>query len=264
MIFINPQWQGSGVTDGLKKGAETLKQYFKTGFVEIPLSDSSLDMVNNIVAYKAIIEQAKYFKKIIEDANLSTFTTIGGDCGIEIMPISYLNKLHSGDLFVVWIDAHPDLNTPESSPSKNFHGMPLRALLGEGDKQIKDLLFSFLHPEQICFVGLRDADDPEKEYIEANNITSLPSAEYYPVEQEINNRKFTNIYIHLDLDVLDREEFEFALFPTDNGLPVQDVTQLIKNLKTNFKIAGICVTESIAASLDSLTPIKSILDQVKL
>jgi len=264
MIFINPQWQGSGVTDVLKKGAETFKQYFKTGFVEIPLSDGGLDTMNNIVAYEAIIEQAKYFKKIIEEANLSTITTIGGDCAVEIMPISYLNKRLSGDLCVIYIDAHPDLNTPESSPSKAFHGMPLRTLLGEGDKQIKDLLFSFLHPQQICFVGLRDADDPEKEYIEANNITSLPSAEYYPVEQAINVKKFTNIYIHLDLDVLDREEFGFAMFPTGNGLPIQEVTQLIKNLKTNFKIAGICVTESIATSPDLLTPIKGILDQVGL
>ena len=56
--------------------------------------------------------------------------TVGGGCGIEIPIVSYFSEKYK-NLDVLWFDAHGDLNTPESSPSKYFHGMPLRFLLEE-------------------------------------------------------------------------------------------------------------------------------------
>src|SRR4051812_18635353 len=166
MIFINPQWQGSGFTDELKLGAATFISYFKESDTQlIPLSTKGLTTIDNIKCFEPILEQAKLFKEIIIDSKLDKIVTIGGDCGIEIMPVSYLNKLYQGDLCIIYIDAHADLNTPESSPSKAFHGMPLRTLLGEGNEELVGLLFSTLQPEQICYVGLRDLDEPESEYI---------------------------------------------------------------------------------------------------
>jgi arginase len=61
-------------------------------------------------------------------------------------PISYLNKLYGGDLAVVWFDAHGDLNSPATSVSQNFHGMPLRCLLGDGEETLKSACFSLLRP----------------------------------------------------------------------------------------------------------------------
>lgn len=102
------------------------------------------------------------------------------------------------------VDAHADLNTPESSPSKAFHGMPLRILLGEGNSAFVDLLFSNLEPAQICYVGLRDLDDPESEYIMQHNITTIADCLFEDVQDKIKH--FKNVYIHLDLDVLDKSE----------------------------------------------------------
>ena len=166
MIFINPQWQGSGLTNELKVGAETLDIFFKDyEKTTIPLSDKELTEINGIKCFKPILEQTNIFRNIISKKEPLKISTIGGDCGIEIIPISYLNKTTQGDLCIIWIDAHADLNTPESSPSKTYHGMPLRTLLGEGNDQIDELLFSTIKPEQICFVGLRDVDEPERNYI---------------------------------------------------------------------------------------------------
>ena len=103
MIFINPQWQGSGFTDELKKGADNLANYFKTDFTVIPLSDKELTTVENIKCFYPILEQAESFKQIISDSKLEKITTVGGDCGIEIIPISYLNKLYDNDLFIIYI-----------------------------------------------------------------------------------------------------------------------------------------------------------------
>lgn len=83
MLIINPQWQGSGLTDELKQGALTLKTYFERNFTEVPLSDKELATVNNIKAYLPIIEQAESFRYIVAEAKPAKLSTIGGDCGIH-------------------------------------------------------------------------------------------------------------------------------------------------------------------------------------
>src|SRR3990170_7866704 len=263
MMFINPQWQGSGLTNDLKLGAETFISYFKDSDTKvIPLSTKDLTTIANIKCYKPILEQTSLFRQILADSKLNKVSTIGGDCGIEIVPISYLNKIYQKDICIVWIDAHADLNTPESSPSKAFHGMPLRTLLGEGNEEFIGLMFSKLKPEQICFVGLRDLDEPESKYIMQHNITTVTDCQFEYVQNKIKN--FKNVYIHLDLDVLDKSEYEFSMFPTNKGSSVSDVAELIRKIKTNCNVVGFCITESTATTLEQLNTIKPIIDQIKL
>jgi arginase len=264
MLFINPQWQGSGLTDELKKGADTLANYFKTDLTVIPLSDKELTTVDDIKGLYPILEQAESFKQIISDSKLEKIATIGGDCGIEIIPISYLNKVYDNDLFIVYIDAHADINSPATSPSQSFHGMPLRLLLNEGNELLKQKLFSFIQPDQLCYVGLRDVDEGEQVFIDKHKILSLATADYETIELTIKESKKNKIYIHLDLDVLDPKEFSHTLFPTANGLKVKDVVNIISNLRENFDVVGICVTECTATTLDDLRPIETILEQVRL
>jgi len=263
MIFINPQWQGSGLTDDLKYGAETFSVYFKDfDTITVPLSTRDLTTIDNIQCFEPLLEQAKFFKEIITGSKPGKISTIGGDCAVEIMPISYLNKLYQGDICIVWIDAHADLNTPESSPSKAFHGMPLRTLLGEGDERFIDLLFSKLTPAQICYVGLRDLDEPESECIMKHSILTVTDCQFEAVENKMKD--FKNVYIHLDLDVLDKREYAFSMFGTNNGLPVADVAGLIQKIKANHNVVGFCITESTAKTVEQLDPIKSILGQFEL
>jgi arginase len=261
MLFINPQWQGSGLTNELEAGARTYQQFFKQNFELIPLSSKSLETQHDIIAYEAILEQAKSFKQALLDHAPDKVSTLGGDCGIEIIPISYLNKRYDGNLKVIWIDAHADLNTPSSSPSKTFHGMPLRTLLGEGEEGIKNEIFSFIKVTQICFVGLRELDEPEEVFIDSNEINSMQDADYELIEALIEPSQ--KVYIHLDLDVLNQEEFPHTLFP-GTGLTVTSVTELIQSLKANHDVVGICITESIAKNLDELQAIESILNEVSI
>jgi arginase len=262
MIFINPQWQGSGSTDALKTGAETFITYFKNAEIQlVSLSEKECTLKNNILAFDPILEQAIFFKEKIADEDPAKISTIGGDCGIEIIPISYLNKLYKNDLCVLWIDAHADLNTPESSPSKTFHGMPLRTLLGHGNQEIIAELYSTIKPDQICYLGLRDVDMPEQECIKENNITSITECDYEKTEIKLN--EFKNIYIHLDLDVLDKSEFPHTLFPSSNGFHVAEVAELLKKTKANHNVVGFCITESIA-SLEQLEIIRPILEELEL
>jgi arginase len=262
MIYINPQWQGSGLTDDLKLGAETFISYFRDSAIKvIPLSTKDLTTIDNIKCFEPIFEQTNFFKKIITDSKPDKISTIGGDCAIELMPVSYLNKIYQEDLCIIWIDAHADLNTPESSPSKTFHGMPLRTLLGEGNEKFISLLFSTIKPEQICYVGLRDLDEAESEYIIQHDISTITDCQFEKVQTKIKN--FKNVYIHLDLDVLDKSEYEFSMFPTNIGSSVSDVAELVRKIKSNHHVVGFCITESTATTLEQLNTIKPILDQIK-
>jgi arginase len=81
MIFINPQWQGSGLTDDLKLGAETFKSYFKDfDTTVIPLSIKNLTTIDNIQCFEPIVEQTILFKQILTESKLNKISTLGGDC----------------------------------------------------------------------------------------------------------------------------------------------------------------------------------------
>src|SRR6202789_3617689 len=93
---------------------------------------------------------------------------LGGDHSMAAGTVSggaefyHRHKQHIG---LIWIDAHTDINTPETSPSGNVHGMPLAALLGLGPPELSNI-FDFspqVKPENFVLVGVRDIDAVEKE-----------------------------------------------------------------------------------------------------
>jgi len=259
MIFLNPQWQGAGYKDELSEAVFAFKKFLPgKEFIDLPLSTREVREENNIIGYQALLEQTTLFRSIISEKQPANVFTIAGDCGAEIIPISYVNHLHP-NLAVLWMDAHADLNTPESSPSKAFHGMPLRTLLGDGDKAFKDLLFSFLQPSQISFIGLRDCDKPEEEFIQAHSIPIFKDADIESIITHLDKNKVTEIYTHLDLDVLDPTEFPHLLYPVNNGLTIAKITALIKELKRRYNMTGFCITESATSNTTHLSPLNSIL-----
>lgn len=176
---------------------------------------------------------------------------IGGDCGTEVAPISYLARRHGLELAVIWLDAHPDLHTPCSSPTKTFHGMPLRTLLGEGDDLILQYAGPAIEPHQIFLCGVRDADPAELEYLAANRSVSHHSIEELSVSAEgligsLKSMGFKKLYIHIDLDVLDPAAFPHVPCPTPGGLSLQSLQAVVKCLASEFEIVGLSLLEFLA------------------
>lgn len=171
--ILFPQWQGGGLNKATYEGAMDVKRKYldKNEFFEIKVSLVETETIkNNIWGYDSIFKQLGCIKKILEQEKPDTIFTIGGGDDVEIIPLSYMNHRMQGNMSVVFFDAHGDLNTPESSPSKNFHGMPLRTLFGESDEKILRLMPSTLRQAQVVMVGTRDCDLPEEEYIKNHNI----------------------------------------------------------------------------------------------
>lgn len=133
---------------------------------------------------------------------------IAGDHSIAIGSISGVSQ-HYENLGIIWYDAHGDLNIPEESPSGNIHGMPLRVLLGDGDKQLVNIsgYAPKVKPENIVLIGMRDLDVGERDFIRENNIKTYTMADIdrngikQVMEESVSYLKDKTDGIHLSLDV---------------------------------------------------------------
>lgn len=258
-----PQWQGSGYSDEIRQGAEIIKSFYsQVSFVQIPLSEIEIIRKNNIIGYDALIEQLSRFRSKIEELRPDQIFTVGGDCGLEVVPVSYLNAKYTKKFAVLWLDAHADLNTPSESPSNHFHGMPVRTLLGGGDVSFDRLMFSTLSAHQVFYVGLRSLDDPERKYIDDNKIYHSSTIDVQELCDLIHQFGFEHLYIHLDLDILDPDEFAFTKYQVPYGVRISQVEELIKCFSSDFKVVGASVLESTTTDKKQLDPIKNILELI--
>lgn len=109
--------------------------------------------------------------------------TLGGDHSLAIGSIAgtaraVRERLGGRELAVIWVDAHADINTPESSPSGNIHGMPVAFLTGLVREPREDV-FGWLREDQmisvkkLVYIGLRDVDPGEKRCLRANGIKAF-------------------------------------------------------------------------------------------
>ena len=160
-----PQWQGSDAHAHLAGGraaaaiVESVLQPSSVSAVPIFEAENSCDpgvdakgQSQCVRHLEAITRQARVARAQLDELPPSARVfTCGGDCGVEVVPVARASRLWPG-LAIVWFDAHADLNTPASSPSGHFHGMPVRTLLGDGPPELLQLLPSRLEPSQLALV----------------------------------------------------------------------------------------------------------------
>jgi arginase len=255
-IFF-PQWQAGAHRERIQLGAKKLHEMleprarFQTVTVqeklELPISD-------DVKGKSDLLTHSYVLRTMLEMGRPENLFVLGGDCGISLLPITYLNARvessveSSGEkMAVVWLDAHADINTPASSPSKHFHGMVLRAALGEGDANMLELAFKPIRSDQVILVGARDLDAPESEFVTAQKIKQFSSEEVNDsslgVLEHLRNGGFSSVYIHLDFDAFEPSEIAFTRFPTPGGLRIQTVANLLEQIRTEFKLIGCALTE---------------------
>jgi arginase len=155
---------------------------------------------------------------------------LGGCCCSHVGAVRELARRH-GRIAVVWIDAHGDLNTPETSPSGNTWGMPLRMLIDAGDVQAGD----------VTLLGARNLDPPEAVFIESAGIrTSLG---------ELPEK----VYVALDLDVVDPAEFDVWMAEPD-GMALETLEELLASLPAPLGagFSGLVASDRNAAALARL------------
>jgi arginase len=146
---------------------------------------------------------------------------VGGCCCTHVGAVQGIARSVER-LGIVWIDAHGDLNTPETSPSGNLWGMPFRMILDAG----------FVRAENAALVGARSLDPPEVEFAVANGIDDS-------FERALRGVDAT--YVALDLDVLDPSEVD-VLIPEPDGPSADELEDLLRGIVDQTTLAGIGVT----------------------
>jgi len=265
LFVLYPEWQGSGSSPVVQHGALTIARelFAETHFLIVDSPDEeSLEAENGVIGLRSIAPRFRDTLARIRNAAPDVIVTVGGTCGVEAAPIAYLNERYDGDLAVVWFDAHGDLNTPATSPSGNFHGMVLRTLLGDGPAEYVRELKRPLHPQQLFLAGTRDLDPPERAFVEAAKISVTPPKAFDTPERlvdRIESRRFTRVYLHLDLDALNPSEFADTLIPTPGGPSLASVLTMMTMLAESFTAVGRSVLEYVHGSQKSLAIVEALL-----
>jgi arginase len=145
---------------------------------------------------------------------------LGGDCCSHIGAVEGL-AARQDRLAVVWLDAHGDLNTPQTSPSGNTWGMPLRMILDSGA----------VEPGDVALVGARALDPPEEEYIAASGVHVGEDA----VARALDG--VACVYVALDADVLEPSEAS-VFMPEPGGLSVEEVEAVLRDVDERASVLG--------------------------
>ncbi len=189
-------------------GGEAMEQAAATG---LPYPEAL------VVALDSLDEQSDAIARGLPQRPL----VLGGCCCAHVGAIRGLATRHDR-LAVVWLDAHGDLNTPESSPSGNLWGMPLRMAIDEGSVRTDD----------IALVGARDLDPPEREYIEEHGIDD-------DLARALDGADA--VYVALDVDVLEPGAVP-VFMPAPGGLELDDVERLLLEVASGARLAGMGFT----------------------
>ncbi len=175
---------------------------------------------------------------------------IGGDHSQAFASISAITNKYP-NLRILWIDAHADMNTPDTSPTGNSHGMPLSGLLGLVDKNIWGMpwMNQLLKPDQVIHIGVRDIDQGEIELMKKHNI------EYYtPVDvaekgleailADIAKRwKGLPTHLSFDIDGLDDSLVPATGTPVGQGLDMNHGRTIIEAAKRDFDLVACEIVE---------------------
>ena len=187
-------------------------------------------------------------KKAIEDGEIPIF--LGGDHSASIGTVGGVT--HGTETGLIWIDAHGDFNTPETSESQNVHGMALAVLLGLGPKELADVGRSGpkVKPENVVMVGVRDLDVKEKELIRASGCTvfTMRDVDEIGIRGVMTKvlegfRHLAKIHVSLDLDVMDPLDAPGVGTPSQGGLTYREGQLIMEILAETEKLHSVDIME---------------------
>ena len=217
-----------------------------SNFVKDRCLNHSNDYKNSIIGINN-----NFLNNIPEHKNGDLVLNLGGDHGISIGTIPPMLVKHP-NLKVIWVDAHADINSPITSISGNFHGMPLYFISELCDKEYDYNIFqNKLLLKDLTYFGVRDMDDAEKKILEKHNIQNY-------IKKDINDKGISNviddliekndlnnnpIHLSLDIDGLDPDFCPSTGTRSGEGLLVSEVVELCRRIKETGNLVSIDLVE---------------------
>jgi arginase len=212
-------------------------------------------VIKNMEELKVGNERARYLpeiarasaiiaRKVERIAGLGHFPLVlGGDHSIAIGTVSGLAALASSQgkkLGLLWIDAHGDINTPETSPSGNIHGMPLATLLGYGASELTSIggAAAKIAPDNVALVGIRSLDSGEKKRLKETGVQvhTMSDIDRHGVHRVMKKAlaRVTDgadfVHVSLDLDAVDPAVAPGVGTPVKGGLDYREAHLIMETI----------------------------------
>ena len=243
----------AGILDGLKFGDI---EYTDSGDLKVAKNFSLDTLTHNekkIARFEEIVRVSNKLAQVVDDAISKDEVPIilGGDHSTSIGSIAGIAKSNN-NMGLIWLDAHPDCNTPETSPSSNIHGMPLAISLGYGPGPLVNC-FGFspkLRPENICIIGTKDIDKGEQEFINSQGIRNFTTFDIEnmgiaTVMKEVHEimGKTEGVYLSFDADVMDQKIAPGTGIMTKGGLNYREISYIMRFIGENIDLIGMDIIE---------------------
>ena len=223
----------------------------EAGDITVPVRDTlspagGVDYLPEVVRVcEAVFERAR---ELMGKDHLPIF--LGGDHSIALGTIAGATSM--SNCGVLWIDAHGDFNTPETSPSGNVHGMPLAALCGLGDDTMVNLgtIGAKLSPDQVVAIGIRDLDRAERAALVEHGMTlyTMRDIDEKGIARVTHDAldqlgKYERLHVSLDMDSLDPTEAPGVGTPVDGGLSYREAHLLMEIVSEDGRLGSADVVE---------------------
>lgn len=230
---------------GCGKGPLVLQEKLGLPCEEMILPETSLDKITTILEANRLLSKSAYRLAKKEHSLLS----LGGDhsCAIGFWSGVAAALRSNGPIGMIWIDAHMDAHTFETSPSKNIHGMPLATLLGTGDPRFTSLGDSYakLLPQNLVLIGIRSYEPEEARFLESLNVRiyfmdEVREKGIKSVLKEAQEHVLKNSIgygVSFDLDSIDPSSINAVGTPAEHGLDPDEFLQAIPLLQERPPLA---------------------------
>ncbi|HEY7914555.1 MAG TPA: arginase [Blastocatellia bacterium] len=181
---------------------------------------------------------------------------LGGDHSIAIGSVSgvaaYYRK-RGEKIGIIWLDAHPDINTPSTTPSGNIHGMPLAAILGHGPRELTEIagFAPKVLPENVAIIGARSIDPGERELIKTlglrvftmSELDERGMAQVISEAIEIASRDTAAIHATMDMDFIDPFYAPGVGTPEPGGATFREAHLAMEKMAASGRVVCVEVTE---------------------
>lgn len=220
------------------------------GNVEVPVAEALASSTGLPYADAIARTCDEAFRRLASLPPEAFVITLGGDHAISMGTVAGLAAGRRTGL--LWIDAHADLNTPDSSPSGNVHGMPVAHLLGLGDVRFRRAWGggAAIRAEDVVYIGLRSVDPQERERIRALGIATYTMKEIdergiAPIAAEALEHLagVERLHVSFDADVLDPTLAAGVGTPVPGGLTYREAHLLMELLADSGRVTSLDLVE---------------------
>jgi arginase len=181
---------------------------------------------------------------------------LGGDHSIAVGTVSGASQFfhrQRAKLGLIWIDAHTDMNTPESSPSGNVHGMPLACCIGQGPAELTGI-FGYspkVDPANVAVVGIRSVDGSERDIVQRSGVQAFTMRDIdergmgsvFEEAIRVAGAGTAGILVSLDMDAVDPQEAPGVGTPVQGGITYREAHLAMEMLGDTGRLVSLEVVE---------------------